>query len=91
MRPICAGQDGTHQPDKDNEQNHAAAAATARAAAPKTESVLQPVENSIDQKEFQQARETPRTIMHFILLVKRTVEFNMKYENSQKRAQLKWR
>jgi hypothetical protein len=67
MRPVCAGQHGANQPDKYDEQDHAAATSAA-SAAPKTKPVLHPIKNGVDKKELEQARKTSGAVIHSSLL-----------------------
>jgi hypothetical protein len=53
IQPICARNDGTTQGNKDNQQYKAAAAAKAGWPATKAEAVLQPIEDLVEDKEFE--------------------------------------
>ena len=55
LEPVRAGDDRAGKDDKQNPQDHAAAATGARTAAPKTESVLQPVEQPRQHNQFQKS------------------------------------
>ena len=55
VRPVRARQCGAHQANENNEQDHAAAATAARAAASEAETILQKVENLVDEKYFEQS------------------------------------
>jgi hypothetical protein len=89
--PVGASENGAGNTDKQDEEDNPAAATTAATAA-KAKPALRPVKDGIDKEEFEQARETSGTVIHFFSFV--TIEFNMKYANRTNkwhaRRALKW-
>jgi alpha-D-ribose 1-methylphosphonate 5-triphosphate synthase subunit PhnG len=85
MEPVRAKQHRKGQQAREN-QHYDAATTAAATAAPKTEALLRPIEDSVEQEEFEQARETSGTVVHFFSL-KGTIEFNMKYAAGQNKYQ----
>jgi len=68
--PIGAAEYWAGKEHKKQQQDNAATASAARAAAPKAKAILQPIEQDIEQKQLQQARETTLPA-HSILQPKR--------------------
>ena len=62
------GKYGEHKGDEQDQHDEAATTATARTAAAKTKTPLQPSERPIEKEEFEQAGQTSLTIAHNSLL-----------------------
>jgi hypothetical protein len=53
--PVCAGNGGESQDEKDDQDDHPTAAACTGATTPKAETLLQPIEGGGQQKEFEKS------------------------------------
>jgi hypothetical protein len=74
LEPIGARYDGTGQDEEDDEEDDAASAPRTGGAPPKPESVLQPIEQPIEEEQLQQAGKTTRSIVHFSPLCVGSIE-----------------
>ena len=63
--PVRAGDSGEGQDEEDDKDEHPTAAASAGATAPEAKTLLQPIEGSSQQKEFQKSFQTALTVSHF--------------------------
>lgn len=64
LKPVCASDNLARQHDKDDQEDDPAAAAAATESPPQSESALHPVEQSIQQKQLEQALQATLTLTH---------------------------
>ena len=64
LEPVCACDNGAGQHQKDDQQDDPTSTPGARHPSPKTELLLQPIKDPIQERQFEQAGQTTRSIVH---------------------------